>query len=336
MGKNDLGIDLGTANFIVYQQGKGIVLNEPSVVAIEKKTSRILAIGLEAKDMLGKTPEDKILAVKPMRDGVIADYTIISEVLKYFMKKLNKGLFFKCNMVIGIPTKTTSVEQRAVYDAALKAGAKRVHIVLEPTAAAIGIGLDVMKPIGNMVIDIGGGTTDIAVISLGGIVVGDSIKLAGNALDDAIVKGVRRTFGLIIGEPTAEEIKIKVGKVHPEVEDLELEIKGRDAVTGLPRTEVVNSTDVYKMLKPVIENIISRVKLVLEKTPPELSADIVQHGIVLTGGGALLRGIDKAIQEEIGVPCKVADEPLLCVARGTGKLLEDEELLKHVAVTYER
>lgn len=336
MGKNDLGIDLGTANFIVYQQGKGIVLNEPSVVAIEKKTNKILAIGSEAKEMLGKTPEDKILAVKPMRDGVIADYTIISEVLKYFMKKLNKGLFFKCNMVIGIPTKTTSVEQRAVYDAALKAGAKRVHIVLEPTAAAIGIGLDVMKPIGNMVIDIGGGTTDIAVISLGGIVVGDSIKLAGNALDDAIVKGIRRTFGLIIGESTAEEIKIKVGKVHPEVEDLELEIKGRDAVTGLPRTEIVNSTDVYKMLRPVIENIISRVKLVLEKTPPELSADIVQHGIVLTGGGALLRGIDKAIQEEIGVPCKVADEPLLCVARGTGKLLEDEELLKHVAVTYER
>ncbi len=336
MGKNDLGIDLGTANFIVYQQGKGIVLNEPSVVAIEKKTNKILAIGSQAKEMLGKTPEDKILAVKPMRDGVIADYTIISEVLKYFMKKLNKGLFFKCNMVIGIPTKTTSVEQRAVYDAALKAGAKRVHIVLEPTAAAIGIGLDVMKPIGNMVIDIGGGTTDIAVISLGGIVVGDSIKLAGNALDDAIVKGIRRTFGLIIGESTAEEIKIKVGKVHPEVEDLELEIKGRDAVTGLPRTEIVNSTDVYKMLRPVIENIISRVKLVLEKTPPELSADIVQHGIVLTGGGALLRGIDKAIQEEIGVPCKVADEPLLCVARGTGKLLEDEELLKHVAVTYER
>lgn len=336
MGKNDLGIDLGTANFIVYQQGKGIVLNEPSVVAIEKKTNKILAIGSEAKEMLGKTPEDKILAVKPMRDGVIADYTIISEVLKYFMKKLNKGLFFKCNMVIGIPTKTTSVEQRAVYDAALKAGAKRVHIVLEPTAAAIGIGLDVMKPIGNMIIDIGGGTTDIAVISLGGIVVGDSIKLAGNALDDAIVKGIRRTFGLIIGESTAEEIKIKVGKVHPEVEDLELEIKGRDAVTGLPRTEIVNSTDVYKMLRPVIENIISRVKLVLEKTPPELSADIVQHGIVLTGGGALLRGIDRAIQEEIGVPCKVADEPLLCVARGTGKLLEDEELLKHVAVTYER
>ncbi|MFN3691489.1 MAG: rod shape-determining protein [Fervidobacterium sp.] len=336
MGKNDLGIDLGTANFIVYQLGKGIVLNEPSVVAIEKKTNRILAIGSEAKDMLGKTPEDKVLAIKPMRDGVIADYTIISEVLKYFMKKLNKGLFFKCNMVIGIPTKTTSVEQRAVYDAALKAGAKRVHIVLEPTAAAIGIGLDVMKPVGNMVIDIGGGTTDIAVISLGGIVVGDSIKLAGNALDDAIVKGVRRTFGLIIGESTAEEIKIKIGKVHPDIEDLELEIKGRDAVTGLPRTETINSMDVYKMIRPVIENIISRVKLVLEKTPPELSADIVNHGIVLSGGGALLRGIDKAIQEEIGVPCRIADDPLLCVARGTGILLEDEELLKHVAVSYEK
>ncbi|ABS60770.1 rod shape-determining protein [Fervidobacterium nodosum] len=336
MAKNDLGIDLGTANFIVYQLGKGIVLNEPSVVAIEKKTNKILAIGSEAKEMLGKTPEDKILAVKPMRDGVIADYTIISNVLKYFIKKLNKSMFFKCNMVIGIPTKTTSVEQRAVYDAALKAGAKRVHIVLEPTVAAIGTGLDVMKPMGNMVIDIGGGTTDIAVISLGGIVVGDSIKLAGNALDETIVKGTRRTFGLIIGESTAEEIKIKIGKVHPDVEDLELEIKGRDAVTGLPRTEIINSTDVYKMIKSVIENIISRIKLVLEKTPPELSADIVKHGIVLTGGGALLRGIDKAIEEEIGVPCKIADEPLLCVAKGTGILLENEELLKHVAVTYEK
>ena len=335
MAKNDLGIDLGTANFIVYQQGKGIVLDEPSVVAIETKGNKILAIGSEAKEMFGKTPEDKVIAVKPMRDGVIADYTIISEVLKYFMRKLNKGAFFKCNMVIGIPTKTTSVEQWAVYDAALKAGARRVHIVLEPIAAAIGIGLDVMKPVGNMIVDIGGGTTDIAVISLGGIVVGDSIKLAGNTLDEAIVKGIRRTFGLIIGESTAEEIKVKVGKIYPDVEDLEFEIRGRDAVTGLPRTEIVNSADVYKMMKPVMENIISRIKLVLEKTPPELSADIIEHGIVLTGGGALLRGVDKTIEDELGVPSRVAEEPLLCVAQGTGKLLEDEELLKHVAVAYE-
>lgn len=335
MAKNDLGIDLGTANFIVYQQGKGIVLDEPSVVAIETKGNKILAIGSEAKEMFGKTPEDKVIAVKPMRDGVIADYTIISEVLKYFMRKLNKGAFFKCNMVIGIPTKTTSVEQWAVYDAALKAGARRVHIVLEPIVAAIGIGLDVMKPVGNMIVDIGGGTTDIAVISLGGIVVGDSIKLAGNTLDEAIVKGIRRTFGLIIGESTAEEIKVKVGKIYPDVEDLELEIRGRDAVTGLPRTEIVNSADVYKMMKPVMENIISRIKLVLEKTPPELSADIIEHGIVLTGGGALLRGVDKTIEDELGVPSRVAEEPLLCVAQGTGKLLEDEELLKHVAVAYE-
>lgn len=336
MARNDLGIDLGTANFVVYQQGKGIVLNEPSVVAIERKTGKILAIGNEAKEMFGKTPEDKIIAAKPMKDGVIADYTIISEVLKYFMKRLNRGLFFKCNMVIGIPTKTTSVEQRAVYDAALKAGAKRVHVVLEPIAAAIGIGLDVMKPVGNMIVDIGGGTSDIAVISLGGIVVGDSIKLAGNAFDEAIVKGVRRTFGLIIGDNTAEEIKIKVGKIHPEVEDLQLEIKGRDAITGLPRTEVITSTDVYRMIRPVFENIIARIKFVLEKTPPELSADIVEHGIVLTGGGALLRGIDKAIEEEIGVPCRIADEPLMCVAKGTGILLEDEKLLNHVAVAYEK
>ncbi len=335
MGKNDLGIDLGTANFIVYQSGKGIVLNEPSVVAVSKKTNKILAIGHEAKEMLGKTPE-QIEAIKPMKDGVIAEYTIILEVLKYFQKKFIKNPFLKVNMVIGVPTKTTSVEQRAVFDAALRAGAKRVHVVTEPVAAAIGVGIDVTKPVGNMIVDIGGGTTDIAVISLGGTVTGDSIKIAGNAVDEAILKGVRRNFGLIIGEPTAEEIKIRIGKAHPDVEDLELEIRGRDAVTGLPRTEILNSTDVYKMIKPVIDNIISRIKFVLEKTPPELAADISTNGMVITGGGALIRGIDKAITDETGIRCIVADEPLMSVAKGTGILLENEELLELVATSSER
>ncbi|SHH53102.1 rod shape-determining protein [Thermosipho atlanticus] len=335
MGKNDLGIDLGTANFIVYQKGKGIVLYQPSVVAISKKTGKIVAIGDEAKEMLGKTPEDIITAVRPMKDGVIADYTIISEVLQIFIKKVTKGFLFKPNMVIGIPAKTTTVEKRAVFDAALNAGAKKVYVVSEPLAAAIGSGIDVTKPRGNMIIDIGGGTTDIAVISLGGIVVGDSIKLAGDAMNDIIVKSIRKLFGLIIGESTAEEIKMKVGKAHSDIEDIEMEIKGRDAVTGLPRIDVINSQHIYEMLKPLIENLVSKIKIVLEKTPPELSADIMEQGITLTGGGSLLRGIDKAIYDEIGVPCKIADDPMTCVARGTGILLDDEELLEQVAATYE-
>jgi len=335
MGKNDLGIDLGTANFIVYQKGKGIVLYQPSVVAISKKTGKIIAIGDEAKEMLGKTPEDIVIAVRPMKDGVIADYTIISEVLRIFIKKVTKGFLFKPNMVIGIPAKTTTVEKRAVFDAALNAGAKKIYVVSEPLAAAIGAGIDVTKPSGNMIIDIGGGTTDIAVISLGGIVVGDSIKIAGDAMDDIIVKSVRKLFGLIIGESTAEEIKIKIGKAHPDVEDKEMEIKGRDAVTGLPRVDKITSQHVYEMLRPTIENLVSKIKIVLEKTPPELSADIMEKGIVLTGGGSLLRGIDMAIKDEIGVQCKVSDDPMTCVARGTGILLDEEDLLELVASTYE-
>lgn len=335
MAKNDLGIDLGTANFLVYQKGKGIVLYQPSVVAISKKTGKIIAIGEEAKEMIGKTPEDSIIAVRPMKDGVIADYTVISEVLKIFLKKVTKGFFLKPNMVIGIPAKTTTVEKRAVFDAAFNAGAKKVYVVSEPLAAAIGAGVDVTKPEGNIIVDIGGGTTDIAVISLGGVVVGDSVKLAGDAMNDVIIKSVRKVRELIIGESTAEEIKKRIGKAHPDVEDYEMEIKGRDAVTGLPRTDKLNSTEVYKMLEPILNSLISKIKIVLEKTPPELSADIMEKGIVITGGGALLRGIDKAIYDEIGVQCKIAEDPLTCVARGTGILLEDEELLNSVASTYE-
>ncbi|MGB9790840.1 rod shape-determining protein [Thermotoga caldifontis] len=336
MPKGDLGIDLGTASFIVYQRGKGIVIFEPSVVAISEKTGEIVAIGEEAKKMLGKTPES-YRAVKPMKDGVIADYKVIEAVIKEFINRtVKKSLFFKPELVIGIPTKATSVERRAVFEAALNAGARQVHVVTEPIAAAIGAGIDVTKSEGSMIIDIGGGTTDIAVISLGGVVVGDSIKLAGNAMDEAIVRYARRKHGLVIGETTAEQVKIKIGKVHPSLETYEMEIRGRDAVTGLPRTDVITSDDVLETLKPLVEMLIGRVKMVLEKTPPELAADIIERGIVLTGGGALLRGLDLVMSEELGVKVIIAEDPITCVARGTGVLLEDTNLLRTVAVSYTR
>ncbi len=336
MSKGDLGIDLGTASFIVYQRGKGIVIFEPSVVAISEKTGEIVAIGEEAKKMLGKTPE-YYKAVKPMKDGVIADYKTIEAVIKEFIKRtVKKSFFFKPELVIGIPTKATSVERRAVFEAALNAGARQVHVVSEPLAAAIGAGIDVTKSEGSMVVDIGGGTTDIAVISLGGVVVGDSIKIAGDAMDEAIVRFVRKKYGLVIGEPTAEQVKIKIGKVHPNMETYEMEIKGRDAVTGLPRTDKISSEDVMETLQPLVTVILGRIKAVLERTPPELAADIINKGIVLTGGGALLRGLDTVMAEELGVKVIVAEDPVTCVAKGTGILLEDEELLKIVAISYTR
>ncbi|HDG62067.1 MAG TPA: rod shape-determining protein [Thermotoga sp.] len=336
MSKGDLGIDLGTATFIVYQKGKGIVLYEPSVVAISEKTGEIVAIGTEAKSMLGKTPEG-LRAVKPMKDGVIADYKIIESVIKTFIKK-SLGRFFlvKPELVIGVPTKITEVEKRAVFEAALNAGARKVHIVSEPIAAAIGAGIDVMKSEGNMIVDIGGGTTDIAVISLGGTVVGDSIKIAGNSMDEAIMKYIKRKYSLVIGESTAEEIKKRIGKAHEMHETYEMEVKGRDSITGLPRTDKVTSDDVMEAISQILSNIVSRIKMVLERTPPELSADIINNGIHLTGGGALLRGIDKVIHEEIKVKTIISEDPITCVARGTGTLLEDENLLKSVATTYMR
>lgn len=336
MPKGDLGIDLGTASFIVYQRGKGIVIFEPSVVAISEKTGEIVAIGEEAKKMLGKTP-DYYKAVKPMKDGVIADYKTIEAVIKEFINRtVKKSFLFKPELVIGIPTKATSVEKRAVFEAALNAGARKVHVISEPLAAAIGAGIEVTKSEGNMVVDIGGGTTDIAVISLGGVVIGDSIKIAGDAMDEAIVRFVRRKYGLVIGEPTAEQVKIKIGKVHPSMETYQMEIKGRDAVTGLPRTDQISSDDVLETLKPLVETIIGRIKMVLEKTPPELAADIINQGIVLTGGGALTRGLDLLMSEELGVKVIIAEDPITCVAKGTGILLDDQELLKVVATSYSR
>jgi len=336
MPKGDLGIDLGTASFIVYQRGKGIVIFEPSVVAISEKTGEIVAIGEEAKKMLGKTPE-YFKAIKPMKDGVIADYKTIEAVIKEFINRtVRRSFFFKPDLVIGIPTKATSVEKRAVFEAALNAGARQVHVISEPLAAAIGSGIDVTKSEGSMVVDIGGGTTDIAVISLGGVVVGDSIKIAGDAMDEAIVRFARRKYGLVIGEPTAEQVKIRIGKIHSSMESYEIEIKGRDAVTGLPRTDQINSDDVMETLRPLVETIVSRIKMVLEKTPPELAADIINQGIVLTGGGALLRGLDLLISEELGVKTIIAEDPITSVARGTGILLENPDLLKVVATSYSR
>ncbi len=333
--KGDLGIDLGTASFIVYQRGKGIVIFEPSVVAISKRKG-IIAIGEEARRMIGKT-HDELVAVKPMKDGVIADYRVIEAVLKEFIRRtVGRTFFFKPEVVVGVPTKITSVERRAVFEAALNAGAKRVHIVSEPLAAAIGAGIDVMRSEGNMVVDIGGGTTDIAVLSLGGTAVGDSIKLAGTAMDEAIVRYVKKKFGLIIGESTAEEIKKSIGKVHEDFETYEMEMRGRDAVSGLPRVDRITSDDVMEAIRPIVNTIVVKIKAVLEKTPPELASDIIANGIVLTGGGALLRGIDRVIEEEIGVRALVAEDPITCVARGTGILLDEPDLLKEVATTYER
>ncbi len=334
--RGDLGIDLGTATFIVYQKGKGVVVYEPSVVTISKRTNAIIAIGEEARKMVGKTHDD-LIAIRPMKDGVIANYKVIEAVLKeFFRRAVGKLRLFKPNVVIGVPTKITSVEKRAVFEAALSAGAKKVHVVSEPLAAAIGAGVDVTKSEGSMVVDIGGGTTDIAVISLGGIVVGDSIKIAGNAMDESIVKYAKKKYGLVIGEATAEEVKKNIGKVHPDYETLEMEIRGRDAVSGLPRTDTMTSDDVMEAIKPMVNNIILKIKAILEKTPPELASDIIRNGIVLTGGGALLKGIDKVVEEEIGVKATVAENPIMCVANGTGILLEDRQLLETVAEAYER
>ena len=336
MAKGDLGIDLGTASFIVYQKGKGIVLYEPSVVTISRKTGAIVAIGEEARKMIGKTHKD-LVAIKPMKDGVIANYKVIEAVLREFFKRtIGKFKFFKPEVVIGVPTKITSVEKRAVFEASISAGARKVHIVSEPLAAAIGAGIEVTKSEGSMVIDIGGGTTDIAVISLGGIVVGDSIKVAGSLMNEAIVKYVKKKYGLVIGETTAEEVKKNIGKVHPDYDTFDMEIRGRDAVSGLPRTDVINSDDVMEAIKPLVNTIISKVKSTLERTPPELASDIIGNGIILTGGGSLIRGIDRAIEEEIGVRAMVTDDPIMSVAKGTGILLDDRELLQTVAETYER
>ncbi len=322
-----IGIDLGTANVLVYVRGRGIVINEPSMVAISTKDGKVKSVGVEARDMLGRTPET-IEVVRPLRDGVIADYMVTQEMLRYFINKAS-GRFslVKPEVMVCIPAGTTSVETRAVRDAALHAGARRVYLIREPLAAAIGAKIPVADPSGNMVIDIGGGTTEIAVISLNGIVVAKSLRVGGNKFDDAIASYIKRRYNLAIGDRTAEEVKIAIGSAMPLEEDVVMDVRGRDQVAGLPRTVQVHANEITEAITEPLEAIIGAVRAVLEETPPELSSDIIDKGMILTGGGAMLRHLNDLLTEVTGVPCYVADDPLSCVAIGTGLALEHLDVL---------
>ena len=323
MFARDIGIDLGTANVLIHVKGKGIVLNEPSVVAIDKNTNRVLAVGEEARQMVGRTPGN-IVAIRPLKDGVIADFDVTEAMLKHFINKLNvKGFLSKPRILIGCPTNITSVEQKAIKEAAEKSGGKKIFLEEEPKVAAIGAGMDIFQPSGNMVVDIGGGTTDIAVLSMGDIVTSSSIKMAGDKFDNEILQYIKRRYKLLIGERTAENIKIQVATVFPNSRDEKIDIRGRDMVSGLPRTITVNSAEIEEALRESISVIVQAAKSVLERTPPELSADIIDRGVILTGGGALLHGIDLLLAEELKVPVLVAENPMDCVAIGTGIMLEN-------------
>jgi len=325
---NDMGMDLGTATVLVYVKGQGIVLCEPSVVAVDKDTKEVLAIGAEAKRMLGKTPSN-IVAVRPLRNGVIADFEITEKMIRYFIQKVhNTKTLLHPRIVIGVPSGITEVERRAVRESALQAGAREIYLIEEPMAAAIGAGIEIHQPKGNMIVDIGGGTTEVGVISLGGMVVSKSIDIAGDELDEAIIQYFRRRYNLFIGENTAEEIKIRIGSVYPLEEELSMEVRGRDQVTGLPKTITVTSEEIRSALMEPVSAIIGLIKDALENTPAELAADLVETGITLAGGGALLRGIDKLISKETGLSVKIADDPVTCVVRGTGKYLEELDLIK--------
>lgn len=324
----EVGIDLGTANVLVYIKGKGIVLNEPSVVAINRDTNEILSVGEEARQMLGRTPSN-IVAVRPLRDGVISDYDVTEKMLKYFIKKTcGNSRFFKPRIMVCVPSGVTEVEKRAVREAATQAGGKAVYLMEEPIAAAIGAGLDITKPDGVMVIDIGGGTTDIAVISLGGIVASTSVKIAGDKFDEAIIKYMRKEHKLYIGERTAEELKMTIGIAFPREEIIVKECRGRDLVTGLPKSIEITSKEMLEALDEPLQVICEATHSVLERIPPEISADISDRGIVLTGGGALLYGMDKRIAERTGIPVRVADDPKSCVAIGTGKALDSLRIIE--------
>ncbi|MDN5311044.1 MAG: rod shape-determining protein MreB [Thermoanaerobacteraceae bacterium] len=322
MLSKDLGIDLGTANTLVHVRGKGIVLREPSVVAIQRDTGAILAVGDEAKQMIGRTPGN-IIAIRPLKDGVIADFDVTQSMLKYFISKaLRSRTFIKPRVVVGVPSGVTEVEKRAVIDATLQAGAREAYLIEEPMAAAIGAGLEVNEPTGNMVVDIGGGTTEVAIISLGGIVTSKSIRIGGDEMDESIVYYIKKEYNLMIGERTAEEIKISIGSAADRAKEESMEVRGRDLVTGLPKTIKVTSEEVRTALAEPVNNIIDAIKVTLEKTPPELAADIMDRGIVMTGGGSLLSGLDKRVNQETGMPVHIAEDPLDCVAMGTGKVLE--------------
>ncbi|MDD2702957.1 MAG: rod shape-determining protein [Candidatus Omnitrophica bacterium] len=329
---NDMGVDLGTATTLVYVKGEGVVLCEPSVVAIMRGTSQVLAVGEEAKRMLGRTPGN-ILAIRPMKDGVIADFEITEAMLRYFIKKVHhRRVLVRPRILIAVPSGITEVEKRAVKDSAERAGAREVFLVEEPMAAAIGVGLPIQEPVGNMIIDIGGGTTEIAVISLAGIVFSKSIRIGGDEMDDAIIEYLKKTYNLMIGERTAEEIKIKIGSAYPLPEELTLEIKGRDLVAGLPKTVSITSEEIRESLQEPVRAILESAKISLERTPPELAGDLIEHGIVLAGGGSQLKGLDKLIAEETGLPVHLSENPNTAVVRGTGKVLNEIRYLKKVTV----
>ncbi len=321
----DMGIDLGTANTLVCVEGEGIVLNEPSVVAVRKGTNRVLdgAIGLAAKEMLGKTP-GSIVAIRPLKDGVIADFDITQAMLSYFIRKVQKRTYlYKPRVVIAVPSGITAVERRAVVNSAERAGARKVFLIEEPIAAGIGLGLPIMEPVGSMVVDVGGGTTEVAVISLGGIVTSESIRIAGDEMDDAIVQYLKRTYNLMIGEQTSERIKIEIGSAYPLEQEKVMAVKGRDLMAGLPRKVEVTSEEIREALREPVSAIIEAIKMTLERTAPELAADLVDKGLTLAGGGALVRGLDKVIAQETGLPVTVDNDPLTAVARGTGVFLEN-------------
>jgi rod shape-determining protein MreB len=328
---NDMAIDLGTANTLVYVRGRGIVCNEPSVVAISIKTGKVLAVGMEAKRMLGRTPGD-VKTIRPIKDGVISDFDITGEMLRYFIRKVhNRKSFMRPRIVIGVPSGITQVEQRAVKDAALSSGGREVYLIEEPVAAAIGTGLPISEPSGNMIVDVGGGTTDIAVISMDGVVYSKAIRVGGDKMDEAIINYIKRKYNLLIGEMMSESIKMELGSAYKtDNERHTMEIKGRDLVSGIPKTLILDDDEVREALAEPVSQIMNAIKQALENTPPELSADIVDKGIVLAGGGALLKGLDVYIREETSLPIIIAEDPLTCVAIGAGKVLDDLDILKKV------
>jgi len=329
---NDMAIDLGTANTLVYLKGKGIVLREPSVVAIHRESKRVLAVGTEAKKMLGRTPET-IVAIRPLKDGVIADFDVTEIMLRYFIRKVhNRSTLVRPRVIICVPSGITQVEKRAVKDSALSAGAREVYLIEEPMGAAIGVGLPVHEPSGNMVLDIGGGTTEVAVISMQGVVYSKSIRIGGDEMDEAIVSYIKRKYNLLIGESTGESIKINLGSAYPMEERKTIEVKGRDLIAGIPKTIVISDEEIRESLYEPIYAIVETVKQALENTPPELAGDIVDRGIVIAGGGALLRGLDVLLREETGLPIFTAEEPLDAVVLGTGQALNELSLLKNLSV----
>ncbi|MBO7499730.1 MAG: rod shape-determining protein [Fibrobacterales bacterium] len=328
---SDIGIDLGTANTLIHVAGKGIVINEPSVVAVDRRTDKVINIGLEAKRMLGRTPGD-MMAVRPMKDGVIADFRLVESLLTHFIRRVQKRplYFLRPRIVVGVPSGITEVEKKAVIDAAQSAGAKEVYLVAEPMAAAIGMGIPVEDPSGNMVIDIGGGTAEIAVIALQGIVCDASVRIGGDEMDNAIIEYLRSTYNLLVGESSAEQIKFQIGSAYPLAEELEMQVKGRDQSAGVPRTMTISSVEIREALKEPIDGIVSAVRKALDDTPPELSADIMDKGIIMTGGGSMLRGFDERLRQETNLPVNVIDEPLIAVCKGTARILEDLDKYRKV------